>query len=563
MRLSGPSGLRRGPKRAAGIRLLVAVSLLAPVFAVRSTGTALAAFDQTAQFITAPAPAMDISCPSTTTCYVVSETGGEFQPDQPAGVLTPLTIASNGTITSGASAPPGRPFADVTRPFVHHNRLFGVDCVSADVCYTVGMAYIRNEGTLSDPLWGERGSVNPFVRDQAGVVTGWDIHWIDSTLGLDDIDCPSPTLCFAVGGTASEARTVAIHVNGNDSTPGDWNTVAGSARLTNIDCPTITTCYAVGINNGYDRQGVYVALSTAAMDSANKAPIATAQGLSGTTAMWTIDCPTTIACYGAGKNASSGVMAGFTTSGSIIAATSVQAVPGSSVFNRISCANANTCYAVGKGPNGAVIAQYALLNPTVQGVLAIADLSSIDCVGNTCYAVGTNGITGQSVVVTITPPPTNVALNTLALSSHLPCTLGSGPENAVDGAASNIYTDKWCVPSGTPTLTIQLPASAYGFTLSKIVVKHAGVAGESPTWNTRAYKLRVRKGAISGICAPSTVATVTNNTANQTVHAISSKNVSQVQLVVDLPTQGTNQATRIYEVEVWGTPSTTLSLFCF
>ncbi|HJT95376.1 MAG TPA: hypothetical protein VJ777_26140 [Mycobacterium sp.] len=116
--------------------------------------------------------------------------------------------------------------------------------------------------------------------------------------------------------------------------------------------------------------------------------------------------------------------------------------------------------------------------------------------------------------------------------------------------------------SARPTLSIQLPASVNGFTLSKIVVKHAGVA-ESPALNTRAYRLRVQKVGILGIgCAPNTVVTVTNNTANETVHTISSKNVSQVQLVVDIPTQGTNQATRIFEVEVWGVPSTTSSLSC-
>jgi hypothetical protein len=149
----------------------------------------------------------------------------------------------------------------------------------------------------------------------------------------------------------------------------------------------------------------------------------------------------------------------------------------------------------------------------------------------------------------------NVALNAVVVSSHLPCTLGSGPENAVDGASSNIYTDKWCVRSGQPTLTINLPYYSYGFSLSKIVVKHAGVAGESPALNTRAYRLLTRTS--TAFCAWSTAATVTNNTANQTVHGVSGNNVAQVQLAVDVPTQGTNQATRIYEVEVWGTPSTT------
>ncbi len=92
-------------------------------------------------------------------------------------------------------------------------------------------------------------------------------------------------------------------------------------------------------------------------------------------------------------------------------------------------------------------------------------------------------------------------------------------------------------------------------------MKHVGVAGESPALNTRAYRLLTRPSLLS-FCAPTTVATVPNNTANQTVHSVSSKNVFQVQLAVDVPTQGTNQATRIYEVEVWGTPSTTPPPLC-
>jgi mannosyl-glycoprotein endo-beta-N-acetylglucosaminidase len=151
----------------------------------------------------------------------------------------------------------------------------------------------------------------------------------------------------------------------------------------------------------------------------------------------------------------------------------------------------------------------------------------------------------------------NVALKALAVSSHLPCTLDSGPENAVDGAASNINTDKWCVRSGQPTLTLQLTGSLNGYTVSHVVVKHAGAGGETPAFNTRAFRLRVGTSPLS----PSiTVATVTGNTANETVHPVGLTHVSQVQLLVDVPTQNTNQATRIYEVEVWGTPSTLLGL---
>ncbi len=156
---------------------------------------------------------------------------------------------------------------------------------------------------------------------------------------------------------------------------------------------------------------------------------------------------------------------------------------------------------------------------------------------------------------------TDVALHAATTATVLgvtapTCTAGSGPDKAVDGASSNIYTDKWCVPTGQPTLTINLSGSAYGYSVSHIVVKHAGVAGESATYNTRAFRLRVVQTSSS---TPLTVATVTGNTANQTSNTVSVGNVSQVQLLVDQPTQaaGATSATRIYEVEVWGTPSTT------
>ena len=163
----------------------------------------------------------------------------------------------------------------------------------------------------------------------------------------------------------------------------------------------------------------------------------------------------------------------------------------------------------------------------------------------------------------------NVALNALATATTaggLPaaqCTLGSGPAKAVDGRASNIYTDKWCVPSGTPTLTIQLPKTliASGYLVNKIVVKHAGFAGENPAYNTRAFSVNVRRwqpcsGQVPILNTPQGFGYVTNNTANQTVFSASyMDNVDQVQLVIQAPTQGTGGATRIYEVEVWGTPS--------
>jgi hypothetical protein len=146
----------------------------------------------------------------------------------------------------------------------------------------------------------------------------------------------------------------------------------------------------------------------------------------------------------------------------------------------------------------------------------------------------------------------NVALNALVVGSGVPCALGSGPQNAVDGASSNIYTDKWCVLSGQPRLTIQLPVYFNGFTVSNIVIRHAGAAGESSAYNTRAYRVSTKS---EPYCVADPLVTVTNNTSSQTFHNVGRANVSQVVLDVIAPTQGTGGATRIYEVEVWGKTS--------
>jgi hypothetical protein len=192
-------------------------------------------------------------------------------------------------------------------------------------------------------------------------------------------------------------------------------------------------------------------------------------------------------------------------------------------------------------------------------------------------AADTNVALGQPATATVDvlsgiTDPICMCGSVLSVLPAPTCSAGSGPENAVDGARSNIYTDKWCVPSGNPTLHISLPASANGYRVSKIVIMHAGAGGEPASLNTRAYTLKATQlqnffgptgasatgGGGLGLCvrvaARSVVATVTANTANITTHSLSLNHVTDVWLTIDRPTQGTNQATRIYEVQVFGSP---------
>lgn len=174
-----------------------------------------------------------------------------------------------------------------------------------------------------------------------------------------------------------------------------------------------------------------------------------------------------------------------------------------------------------------------------------------------CVAVATVagpfvGVRAAQAATATTAPPaeTDVALHTAAFAAlTVNCTLGSGPQKAVDGAASNIYTDKWCSFSKEPDLTIPLPVTPAGYTVDKIVVKHAGVA-ESPTLNTRDFRLSVFNPNVG-----TDYKYVYGNTANVTTTPIGESGITEVDLLILTPTQTTNTATRIYEVEVWGYPT--------
>jgi hypothetical protein len=161
---------------------------------------------------------------------------------------------------------------------------------------------------------------------------------------------------------------------------------------------------------------------------------------------------------------------------------------------------------------------------------------------------------------------------TTVLASGLPCSLGSGPEKAVDGAASNIYTDKWCERSGifgvdpcffvggacrwngtntgVARILITPGRAVCGYVIKKLVIKHAGAAGENPAYNTRAFKFRRWSSAYGGWIPG--YETVTNNTANVTVLEGTWARTDTFELTIDIPTQGTSPVTRIYEVEAWG-----------
>ena len=122
------------------------------------------------------------------------------------------------------------------------------------------------------------------------------------------------------------------------------------------------------------------------------------------------------------------------------------------------------------------------------------------------------------------------------------------PQFAVDGD----ITKKWCA-TGTPPhdLTIDLGKE---MTVSQIALSHAEAGGEGADMNTKAYTISVSADGTEY----TPVVTVTKNTAGETLDTFAPVNARYVKLSVVKPTQGSDSAARIYEVQVYGSETPVL-----
>lgn len=116
------------------------------------------------------------------------------------------------------------------------------------------------------------------------------------------------------------------------------------------------------------------------------------------------------------------------------------------------------------------------------------------------------------------------------------------PAFAVDGDV----TKKWCA-TGTPPheLTIDLGEET---TVSQVALSHAEAGGEGSDMNTKAYTISVSSDGTEYI----QVANVTKNTLGETLDTFAPVNARYIKLSVVKPTQGSDTAARIYEIQVYG-----------
>ncbi|MGW2484236.1 GH92 family glycosyl hydrolase [Streptomyces sp. NPDC001571] len=125
------------------------------------------------------------------------------------------------------------------------------------------------------------------------------------------------------------------------------------------------------------------------------------------------------------------------------------------------------------------------------------------------------------------------------------CNAAETPDKAVNGTFNGGTGDKWCSKaSGTKTLQVDLGAS---HRLTSLTVRHAGAGGESADWNTKDYDLSVSADGTTW----TTAAQVRGNTADSTTSTVTAS-ARYVRLAVLTPTQNSDPAARIYELEVNG-----------
>jgi len=138
----------------------------------------------------------------------------------------------------------------------------------------------------------------------------------------------------------------------------------------------------------------------------------------------------------------------------------------------------------------------------------------------------------------------NLALHRPAIGST-PCNENENAGQAFNGSVSGGTGDKWCSAEDSKWLQVDLGSNTR---ISSVILRHSGAGGESSDWNTRAFKIHVSTDGKTF----TTVATVTDNTADGSTHKFEPVTARYVQLEVITPTQDGDPAARIYEFEVYG-----------
>ncbi|MEV4517844.1 ThuA domain-containing protein [Dactylosporangium sp. NPDC049525] len=142
-----------------------------------------------------------------------------------------------------------------------------------------------------------------------------------------------------------------------------------------------------------------------------------------------------------------------------------------------------------------------------------------------------------------TPPVTNLALNKTATADSQ-CASTEGPAKAVNGTVNGGNADKWCSLGASKWWRVDLGATV---SVGRVVIRHAGAGGENTAFNTRDFDVQT---SVDGTTW-TTVSQIRGNTANVTTSTFGPAGVRYLRVNVLVPTNNTDTAARIYEVEAY------------
>lgn len=265
--------------------------------------------------------------------------------------------------------------------------LFGLSCPTTQICYAAGDNGILLKTIDSGQSW---------LTKTVGVTTT-----------LQKIDCPTTTNCYLKD---YSAQNFFVTENGGDS----WsNRTPSAANLKDFSCPTFDSCYVFTGYNFYS----YDKFITKTVDSGLNWS-SQVISVSGSQASYLVDCIDSNTCF-AGLNTGSTKGIGVppnshifttllkTTDGGLnwLPQGTAQTFP-ILTFGQLTCKNETTCYGVGRVFNGFTPAYFTTLVKTtdsgaswITGTINmpatpyyIENLTGMDCVNQSCYAVGKNGM---------------------------------------------------------------------------------------------------------------------------------------------------------------------------
>ncbi|HEX5994458.1 MAG TPA: DNRLRE domain-containing protein, partial [Jiangellales bacterium] len=124
-----------------------------------------------------------------------------------------------------------------------------------------------------------------------------------------------------------------------------------------------------------------------------------------------------------------------------------------------------------------------------------------------------------------------------------PCAAAESADKVIDRSVAG-STTKWCSTATDKWVQAQLTSEQ---TVSTVVLRHAQAGGEPANWNTKDYDIQTSTDGVTW----STALQVRGNTAGTTTHQLTPVRARYVKVVVLVPTQDTNTAARIYELEVY------------